>query len=500
MSKDMRNALLGLVGLVLAGGVLLSVTSAPPEPSHADPETPARGSKAAAASDKDKDKAIKLVWRRDIGDRTIAPEGAPNLLVLQACALRKDALTMYGGLDGLTPNIDALASRGAQFEDALSTSAWTKPAVASMFTGRHALELGIIEPGNEVSTRQMQAQERTLAEALVDDGWFTLAVNTSPAVTRQNSAVWQGFDHIRDSHPTGWKGENRMGAKSAANMAIRMLRQRPVDRPFYAHVVLSSSHKPVRVPPAESQVWTEQGTPNGPYMATVFRTDEAVGSLVAFLEEEGLLDNTVVVFVSDHGEGLNRPPHHGPAHGRYLVPSVVEVPWVVAGPGVKSGQTVHGLASLVDFAPTMLGLLGVQTPLGEDLAGRDYSAPLQGQGSATDRDVAWTDTWYHNVNRAAGWTRDMQCQRDFGTVMAEDAPDEPFEDGCYHRDKDPDHTTAMANQGLMDRLVQWRGDRPVVNHPKKKAVGPRNEGGPGAVFPKKGGKKPASKAAKAAAE
>ena len=108
---------------------------------------------------------------------------------------------------------------------------------------------------------------------------------------------------------------------------------------------------------------------------------------------------------------------------------------------------------------TLLGLLGAGD-LGE-VSGKDWSAPLKGQGRATDRDVAWTDTWYHNANRAAVWTADMQCQRDFGSVNLDDA----FVDACYHRDKDPEFLDPITNAGLMERLGQWRADRPVVGKP-----------------------------------
>jgi arylsulfatase A-like enzyme len=232
-----------------------------------------------------------------------------------------------------------------------------------------------------------------------------------------------------------------------------------MDRPFYLHMVLTDSHKPIRIPPAEAERWTDAGSPNGPYMGTVKRADDALGQLVNWLGKEGLAEDTYVVFISDHGEGLNRPTHQGPAHGRYLGHAAAQVPWIVSGPDIPTNHQVLGLASTVDVAPTLLGLLGAGD-LGE-VSGKDWSAPLKGQGRATDRDVAWTDTWYHNANRAAVWTADMQCQRDFGSLNLDDA----FVDACYHRDKDPEFLDPITNAGLMERLGQWRADRPVVGKP-----------------------------------
>ena len=105
------------------------------------------------------------------------------------------------------------------------------------------------------------------------------------------------------------------------------------------------------------------------------------------------------------------------------------------------------------MAPTLLGLLGRGEDLGA-ISGRDLSTALQ--SGQTGRDVAISDTWYTNANRAAIWTSSTQCQRDFGSTNLED---DGFVDGCFDRGSDPDFVTPIEDANLMARLETWRQER-----------------------------------------
>ena len=174
--------------------------------------------------------------------------------------------------------------------------------------------------------------------------------------------------------------------------------------------------------------------------------------MLAVLEAHGLnADNTWVFVVGDHGEGLSMPAHHGRGHGRYLAPSVVGEAWLVRGPGVGPGARITGLASQVDIAPTRLGLAEVP---GYDGPGHDLS-PLLASGGKTERDRAWTSTWFHNANRAAVYTDHWMCQLDFGSEEG----GRRFQPGCFDRGLDPDHGEVLENAALTDELRQWRADQ-----------------------------------------
>lgn len=117
------------------------------------------------------------------------------------------------------------------------------------------------------------------------------------------------------------------------------------------------------------------------YFANVSLIDEQVGGILEALEKRGVLDNTVVVFTSDHGDALN---DHGHSQKWTMYEASVHVPGIIWGPGIRGGQQLPGLVSLMDFAPTLLELAGAEPPewmeatslvpavKGEDWVGRKY--------------------------------------------------------------------------------------------------------------------------------
>lgn len=459
MERENVVAVVGLIGLATVGALLLLTTSGnPPLPGPAAPRPEGKAAKAAKVSPPAP--RPELVTRGEVGDRPTPPEGAANLVLVVGCSMRRDAVGAYGGPPGVTPRIDALATRGARFDDVIAAGVWTRESVAAMLTGRHAIDLGLVERGPKAAALRLDSHHVTVAEALAARGWWTVAVNASPALTNSVTDVWQGVDHLQDAPVDGWKNELRLADADAVRRALSMLAERPGDRPFFLTLVLADSHKPVRVPPPESAKWSE--LPNPPYQATVARLDEAVGAIEADLEARGLLANTYLVVVADHGEGLDRPPHHGPAHGRLVAPSVARVPWVVAGPGVPAGRVVEGLASGVDVAPTLLGLMGVAGGLDAE-AGLDLSGVIRGGSPRTARATAVTDTWYMTADRAAIWTSDRQCQHDFGSGPLKG---ETFDDACYDRRDDPDHGSPIQDPELMAKLLAWRQERAAPAAPE----------------------------------
>jgi len=114
--------------------------------------------------------------------------------------------------------------------------------------------------------------------------------------------------------------------------------------------------------------------------------DAQVGRLLDFLREHGLEQNTIVVALADHGEGLG--DHHETEHAYLLNEEVLHVPWIVAGPGVKAGQRVPALVSLEDFNPTALELLGLARMAGQ---GRSLLPALRGEPLTSGESYAETN-------------------------------------------------------------------------------------------------------------
>lgn len=386
-----------------------------------------------------------------------APEGAPAVVVAMTCTLRRDQVAPYGGVPAATPWMAALAAQGALFDDAIAASSWTKASATAMFTGQHALEVGMVEPGPGQNRRVLADEHVTLAERLHAAGWDTLGVTANPNLN-EAFGLAQGFDRYRDTATRGFAKRNRISGADAVAAALELVANRDdPERPFYLRVAIIDPHTPLRVEREEVEPFKADGTRRrlARYRAGVRQTDDALAVLDAGLAELGWGPERVVwAVVADHGEGLLLPEHHRAQHGRVLYPSTVRVPWLMRGPGIAPGRTIGGLASHVDLAPTVLGLLGLDA----ELPGRDWSALLQGRGSRTDRRRAWSDTWYYGANRASVWTDDTQCQRDWGSSV----PRDTFVHGCFDRAADPEFTRTIERPELMAELVQWRADRPLT--------------------------------------
>ena len=149
---------------------------------------------------------------------------------------------------------------------------------------------------------------------------------------------------------------------------------------------MKETKKSHSLPGSTSTTFTSPGTPHGPdaesapkdsgsYDGELTYADAQVGRLLDWLEQKGMTENTLVVAVADHGEGLG--DHHEIEHAYLLNEEVLHVPWIMAGPGVKAGHRVSALVSLEDFAPTALELLGM--PEAFETQGRSLAPAMRGR-------------------------------------------------------------------------------------------------------------------------
>jgi len=422
------------------------------------PSTEAPVKAKAKIKAKGKVKEAQLVHKAEWdSERAAAPEGAPNVVLVIVNAMRKDQVTPYGGSAEVTPYLDALAKEGAVFEDHMSTAPWNKAAVAAMLTGHHAVSLGLIQPSADANERLLADAVNILPERLQEKGWYTAGV-TANFNLNMSTGLAQGFDVYRDSVPMSFAPQGRLHAKGAVPKLLKFIDDRPEEakaRPVYAQLMLVDPHKPLMVKPDEFRPFEGDDHTIAPYRAVLHRVDAAVKKLVTGLAERGMTtENTVFMVIGDHGEGLNMPQHHGKQHGRTLYRSVIDSPWIVAGPGVKKGARVAGLSSHVDVMPTLLSLAGLSTE-DEAMPGQDLSASLK-SGAPTGRDKAYVDTWYFAANHAAVLSSDKVCQKDFGTPSGIKIPS-----GCYERATDPEgkNVWEAADDPLMKDLEAWRAQR-----------------------------------------
>jgi arylsulfatase A-like enzyme len=224
------------------------------------------------------------------------------------------------------------------------------------------------------------------------------------------------------------------------------------DRPFYAQLMLVDAHSPF--PKAAPIAGVPQNVAD--YRAALGRLDTAIQRLVEGLAAHGLDDDTLIVVLNDHGEGLRYPEHHGKSHGRYLFPSTVGGVGVWVGPGIPAGHTVTGIASQVDVAPTLWSLAGL--PPRTDWGGVDLSAAVLGTTGRTARTRAYTDTWFRRTSRAAFYETDRMCQLAGRDLELTDVNGITFHPGCFDRAADPQYARPMVDAGALRALNDWRLD------------------------------------------
>jgi arylsulfatase A-like enzyme len=385
-----------------------------------------------------------------------ATGGKPNVVVVLGCTVRRDQVSPYGGLPETTPFLQARADQGVLFTDVIAAAPWTRPSSAALLTGRHPVSFGFVSHDDQPN-RMISEDVRTLAQYFDDAGYLTIGATANPNLDPAFGFA-RGFDSYQEGLDTAWKSDSRLAGKVVADAMLAQVDARRADgEPIYLQAMMLDAHAPRPVTEEEVAAFSTDGMPArmGAYRASLHHFDVALQGYVEALAERGLDEsNTVFVMIADHGEGLKVPPHHGLGHGALPMPSVVRVPWIMWGASVARGHQVKGIASGVDLLPTLLGVAGLE--LDGPTNGHDLSEHVRGEKIKSPRSQAFVDTWFREFSRAAVYTTTYACQRDFGSDVHRDPR---FQDGCFHRRRDPDHTKTVRKPTLFADLVAWREAR-----------------------------------------
>lgn len=291
-----------------------------------------------------------------------------RVVLITIDTLRADRLGCYGNPDGLTPNLDRVASEGTLFEDASAPAPVTLPSHASILTGRYPSTTGVRNNGTFV----LPDGETTLAEVLSERGWQTAAVIAAyPLLARYGLS--QGFDSYDDRIPRRTAGPTGSAGRYFPERDAKTITDRAIESwdamaggPAFLWVHYFDPHAPYAPPDAFAP---EEDDPVARYDAEVAYTDFEIGRLLEHLDAGDGVD--VLIVTSDHGEGLEE--HDEKTHGVFLYQTTIRAPLLIRAPGsFSAGRRVSEPVSLVDIAPTVANLVGAG-PLdsidGADLAG-----------------------------------------------------------------------------------------------------------------------------------
>ncbi len=293
----------------------------------------------------------------ELGQRIDALE-RPNLVLVVVDTLRADATTPYAPALDTTPELAAWADRGIVFERTRSQSSWTKMSMASLMTSLWPHSHAIRAYGDGLGEGAL-----TLAEVLQQAGYATYGVQTNGWL-HQTFGFHQGFD--RYVFPSSPKGEASRIPKSTVwahadrvlEETVRILDALPGDRPFFLYLHFMDVHEY-----ASPNEFKRDGTDaRGNYRSAVRWVDDALSRVRKALETRGLLEDSVLVLASDHGEAFGENGRHG--HARNVLTAVVSVPLVVRLPFAVEPVRVKSQVRNLDLAPTLLDLAGVAIPEG----------------------------------------------------------------------------------------------------------------------------------------
>ena len=277
--------------------------------------------------------------------------GAPVILI-SVDTLRADHLPAYGYRQVETPNIDGLRRDSVLFERVYSHCPMTLPSHVSMFTGSLPTENGV---RNNIGYRFEGARFRTLAEELRERGYAAGAA-VSSYVLRSDTGIDDGFELYEDSIAVATAGamseHQRSGRETLKHALAWILGHR--EQPFFFFLHLYEPHAPYEPPePFKSRY-------PAAYDGEIAAADAIVGELVRSLKASGLYDPAIIIFTSDHGEGLW--DHGEDQHGILLYREALWVPLLVKLPGSHKADSISRPTPLAHLFGTVLRLVGIDLP------------------------------------------------------------------------------------------------------------------------------------------
>jgi arylsulfatase len=325
-----------------------------------------------------------------------------NVVIVMVDTLRADHMSAYGYERETTPFISNFASQGFVFEHARSQSSCTFPSVNSLLTSRNPA----IFTRQEVDQLGIPDEYPSIAEILKRSGYRTIAVTASPIVraTPSDFNPIGGFDRGFDTFMEDplWRPGGQV------NRAItRQLDA--VEEPFFLYAHYMDPHGPYRPPERyekrfageyDGHDFIRRGNPvpigkmlydDGPHIEITDRDiqhlvdlyddeiryfDGVFRRLIRYLEERDMLDRTLVIVSSDHGEEFLEHGHI--KHCRGVWDTVTRVPLMFRFPGVEGGHRIDDAVQNLDIVPTILDYLEIE-PEGLDLEGTSLLPLLEGR-------------------------------------------------------------------------------------------------------------------------
>ncbi len=379
-----------------------------------------------------------------------------------------------------TPNLDKLAAAGARLE-AFYVQPVCSPTRAALMTGRypmrHGLQVGVVRPWAQYG---LPLEERTLAQGLKEAGYETAICGkwhlghfqpeylpTHRGFEHQyghyNGAL-DYFTHIRDGG-FDWHRDDKVcrdegySTHLLAKESVRLIKANAGKRPLFLYVPFNAVHTPHQVPAEYTKPYANLQGQRKLYAGMLAAMDEAVGQIVAAVEESGQRANTLFIFSSDNGgPSPGRVTSNGPlrAGKATLYEGGVRVAAFATWDGkIKAGSSVQEPLHMVDWYPTLLKLGGATLTQKLALDGKDIWPTLtQGQPSPHE-DILLNTTPTNGAIRAGNWKLVLNGHRGDADGGGEEAQEEKGRVELFNLAEDLSEKTNLADR-FPDRVKELR--------------------------------------------
>lgn len=382
----------------------------------------------------------------------------PNFVIIIADDMSWNDCGAYGHPTIKTPNIDRLATEGMRFENAFLTISSCSPSRASILTARYPHRTNA-----EELHWPLPEEQTTFTEVLREAGYWCGA-----------AGKWHLGDEVRDRFdlimaadtsgfqlPTGTAGESGKFTETTAGDVrsgctdwVPLLQARPQDQPFCLWLAALDPHRPydaeivngsyansdVRLPPYHPD-HDDVRADYVNYYAEISRLDRFVGTVLRELEQQGVANNTLVLFLSDNGRPF-------PRDKTTVYDSGIRTPFVVRFPDAVAAKAVtKSLVSSIDIGPTLLDLAGIKVP--DSMDGRSFSAVLD-DPAAEIRQYAFAEKNWHDFEDHARAVRDQRFK--YIRNYYDDLPNTPPADAV--RSPTFAHMQLLYRQGKLPKSQQ----------------------------------------------
>ncbi len=278
--------------------------------------------------------------------------GAPDVVLLSVDTLRADQLAIYGGDPAIAPNLNQFANESVVFLDAVCEVPLTAPSFSAMLSSFPPRRNGCLRNGLPLTDATP-----LLAETFRAAGYQTYCVQSNWTLKARLSKLNRGLDVYDDNFHRGRWGfvKSERPANEVTDRALELIDKRDAARPFFLWAHYSDPHAPYRThrgfSPLEKPRNAEERL-RARYASEVAFADAQIARLLAALPRE----NTVVLFVADHGESLHE--HGELGHGRKVYQTTLRIPFMLRAPGLTPRIETAPVRGM-DVAPTLLGRAGL---------------------------------------------------------------------------------------------------------------------------------------------